>query len=211
MDYLSLAVAWPRFVDGSLRAAKREALCDFVAPALSSLQADGTVALWTHTFWGDDEVLGTNVVLSIVGAPEGGTAADAIADAFAERGLEAGTDFRVEQPYEPERMERFWGDHLETWLETKARLSSLAVAAIRGELGESYGWHWRQNRPGHVWANQLGLTYMDEAGVYQRLARGYLEEVPGGNMTEPQRETMDRVKEHMDAAAELLPEPSTED
>lgn len=211
MDYLSLSVAWPRFVDPPLRAAKREALCEYVAPALSALSDAGTLDLWTHTFWGDDEVLGTNVVLSIVGAPDGERAAGAVREQFADRGLEEGTDFRVEQPYAPERMERFWGDHLEEWLRAKALLSSLAVAAIREELGESYAWHWRQNRPGHVWANQLGLTYMDEAGVYQRLARGYLEQVPAGNMTDEQADAMQKVKEHMDAAAELLPEPSTED
>lgn len=209
MEYLAVAVAWPRFLDEPLREAKREALVEHVAPALDTLQADGVLAHWSHTFWGDDD-LGTKVVRCVCGVGEAvadpATAGEQVRAAFADLGFEEGVEFRVEAPHDPDRFRRFWGDHLDEWLVVKAGLSSLAVAAIEEDLGESYAWHRRQNRPGHVWANQLGLTYMDEASVYQSLAIGYLDHVSETTVTEDQRTALAEVREHMEAAADLLPE-----
>lgn len=209
MEYLAVAVAWPRFLDQPLREAKREALVTHVAPALDALVADGLLAHWSHTFWGDDD-LGTKVVRCVCGigdaAGDPSAAGDEVRAAFVDLGFEEGVEFRVEAPHDPARFRRFWGDHLDEWLSVKAGLSSLAVAAVGEELGESYAWHRRQNRPGHVWANQLALTYMDEAAVYQSLAIGYLDHVSSATVTEDQRAALDEVREHMEAAAALLPE-----
>lgn len=206
MDYLAFALAWPRFIDKPLRDAKREALVDHVAPALDALQAEGAIEHWSHTFWGDDD-LGTKVIRCVCGSDDAVASGERVTEAFTELGFEDGIEFRVEAPYEPERFRRFWGDHLDTWLETKAGLSSLAVAAVEEELGESYEWHRRQNRPGHIWANQLGLTYMDEAATYQHLAKGYLDHVPMSNATEKQQAVFEEVADHMAAAAAKLPDP----
>ena len=205
MEYLAFALAWPRFIDKPLREAKREALVDHVAPAFDALREEGTIAHWSHTFWGDDE-LGTKVIRCICGATDAEAAAERVTEAFTDLGFEAGHEFRVEAPYDPERFRGFWGDHLDTWFETKAGLSSLAVAAIEEELGESYSWHRNQNRPGHIWANQLGLTYMDEASVYQSLALGYFDQVPMANASEEQQAAFEQVREHMQAAADALPD-----
>lgn len=205
MEYLALAVAWPRFVDGPLREAKRTVLLDHVAPALDALRADGAVDCWSHTFWADDN-LGTNVVRCICAAEDAVAAGERVREAFVDLGLDNGVEFRVEAPYDPARFRRFWGDHLDTWFRTKAGLSSLAVAAIREDLGESYAWHREQNRPGHIWANQLAMTYMDEAAAYQSLALGYFEQVPMENASDEQRAAFDEVREHMRAAADALPD-----
>ena len=156
MKYLAIALAWPRFIDAPLRAAKREVLVNHVAPAFDALQQQGTIAHWSHTFWGTDE-LETKVVRVVAGTETPTTAADAVREQF-------------------------------------------------NQLGESYAWHRRQNRPGHVWANQLGLTYMDEAAAYQRLALGYFDQVPMETATDEQRAAFDKVREHMQAAADALPE-----
>jgi hypothetical protein len=203
MKYLAVALAWPRFIDAPLRAAKREVLVDHVAPAFDALQQQGTIAHWSHTFWGTDE-LETKVVRVVAGTETPTTAADAVREQFNQ--LEEGTDYRVESPFDPARFRGFWGGTLDIWLEARARLSTLAVAAIEEQLGESYAWHRRQNRPGHVWANQLGLTYMDEAAAYQRLALGYFDQVPMETATDEQRAAFDKVREHMQAAADALPE-----
>ncbi|MFC7177709.1 hypothetical protein [Halosegnis marinus] len=203
MEYLAFALAWPRFIDAPLRPAKRRALVEHVAPAFDALRDDGTLAHWSHTFWGTDD-LGTKVVRVVAGTEDATAAADAVREAFAD--FEEGTDYRVEAPYDPERFRGFWGGELETWLAARAHLSTLAVAAVEERLGESYEWHRRQNRPGHVWANQLGLTYMDEAAAYQRLALGYFDRVPMEGASEEQRAAFDAVREHMEAAADALPD-----
>ncbi|MFB6117705.1 hypothetical protein [Halosegnis sp.] len=201
MSYVGFALAWPRFIDAPLRAAKREALVDHVAPAFDALREAGHVEDWSHIFWGTDE-LGTKVVRVIATADDPDAAADRVREAFAD--YEEGREFRVVADFEPDRYRGFWGEHLDTWLAARARLSTLAVAAIEGELGESYGWHRRQNRPGHVWANQLGLTYMDEAAVYAGLALGYLEQVSAG--TEESAAALDAVRDHLEAATDALPD-----
>ena len=205
MEYLAAALAWPRFIDAPLREAKREALLEYVAPTFDALREDSYVTHWSHTFWGDDD-LGTNVIRVVAGADDPDTAATHVREAYDEFGFEEGTEFRVEAPFDPERFRGFWGASVDTWLEVRAGLSSLAVEAIEERLGESYAWHREQNRPGHVWANQLGLTYMDEAAAYQRLALGYFEQVPMGNASEEQQAAFDAVREHMEAAADGLPE-----
>jgi hypothetical protein len=203
MEYLAVALAWPRFLDAPLREAKREALVDYVAPAFDALREAGHVAHWSHTFWGTDD-LGTKVVRVVAGTDDPAAAAAAVREAF--DGFEEGTEYRVEAPFDPVRFRGFWGEELDTWLAARARLSTLAVAAVEERLGESYAWHRRQNRPGHVWANQLGLTYMDEAAAYQRLALGYFDQVPMASASDEQRAAFEQVREHMQAAAEALPD-----
>jgi len=209
MDRLTFALAWPHVLDAPLRAAKREALTEHVAPVFAALRADGTVEGWTHVFWGDDD-LGTKVVRVTAWGPDGEAIAERLREHFEEAGLEEGREFRVALADEDTRRERFWGEYETTWLIASDALSDLAVAAIEGELGESLDWHVGQNRPGHVWANQLGLTYMDEAAVYQRLALGYLEHAAGG-VTEEGAATVERVREAMQEALGTLPDPDSED
>jgi len=205
MEYLAAALAWPRFVDAPLREAKREALLEYVAPTFDALRENGHVAHWSHTFWGTDD-LETNVVRVVAGTDDPETAASLVREEYDGVGFEEGTEFRVEAPFDPERFRGFWGASVDAWLEVRAGLSSLAVAAIEGRLGESYAWHREQNRPGHVWANQLGLTYMDEAAAYQQLALGYFEQVSMENANEKQRAAFEAVHEHMETAADGLPE-----
>jgi hypothetical protein len=204
MAYLGFALAWPRFVDAPLREAKREAVVDHVAPAFDALREAGHVRHWSHTFWGEDE-LGTKVVRVVAATDDPEAAAARVREAFNE--FEEGTEYRVAVPADLTRFRDFWGDELDTWLAARARLSTLAVAAIEGQLRESYAWHRRQNRPGHVWANQLGLTYMDEAAAYATLAHGYLEQVPAESASEESREALAAVRDHLEAAVDALPEP----
>jgi hypothetical protein len=205
MERLTFALAWPRFLDTPLRPAKREALVTHVAPVLDALVGEGILDGWTHVFWGGDD-LGTKVVRCTAWGEDADAAADRLREHYTDEGFEEDREFRVAVSADSERAERFWGEHLGTWLEASSRLSTLSVAAIEGELGESLRWHVTQNRPGHVWANQLGLTFMDEAAVYQRLALGYLEHAASGTEGE-QREAFERVREHMRAALDSLPEP----
>ncbi|MDZ7745719.1 MAG: hypothetical protein U5K28_04050 [Halobacteriales archaeon] len=200
--YLTVALAWPRFIDKPLREAKREALTDHVAPIFDTLERDGEIDHWSHSFWGADE-LGTKVIRVIARADDPEHAADCIRSAMTT--YESG-DYRIEAPFDPERFRAFWGDNLDTWLEARARLSSLSVAAIEGELGEPLAWHAHQNRPGHVWSNQLGLTYMDEASVYARLADGYLEQLPLDNADEETKAAMETVRDHLGEAIKGLPD-----
>jgi hypothetical protein len=209
MERLTLALAWPRFLDAPLRTAKREALTGYAAPVLDALAEEGIVHDWSHVFWGED-ALGTRVLRCTVRAPDAEQARERLRTAYEADGLTEGEGFRVAVPADLDRAEGFWGEHLDTWLTAGAALSTLAVAAVRDELGEGLGWHAGQNRPGHVWANQLGLTYMDEGAVYQRLARGYLDHAAAGTSGD-QRAAFERVRERMTAALESLPAPDLAD
>lgn len=42
-------------------------------------------------------------------------------------------------------------------------------------LGKPLSWHAKQNRPGHIWLNQLGLDNLQEAILSQRNAFGRLD------------------------------------
>jgi hypothetical protein len=209
MDRLTFALAWPRFIDEPLRAAKREALVDHIAPVFAALRAERVVDGWTHVFWGEDE-LGTKVIRVTAWGRDGERMTERLREHFEEEGLAEGEAFRVALEDEDTRRERFWGEYETTWLIASDALSDLAVAAIEGELGESLDWHVGSNRPGHVWANQLGLTYMDEAAVYQQLALGYFEHAAGG-VSEAGAETVERIRESMRAALDALPDPDSED
>jgi hypothetical protein len=209
MDRLTLALAWPRFIEKPLRAAKREALCDHVAPVFAALRGERVVEGWTHVFWGDDE-LGTKVIRVTAWGRDGERLVERLREHFNGEGLEEGREFRVALEDEDTRREQFWGEYETTWLIASDALSDLAVAAIEGELRESLDWHVGANRPGHVWANQLGLTYMDEAAVYQRLALGYFEHAAGG-VSDEGAETVERIRESMQAALDALPDPDSED
>jgi hypothetical protein len=209
MDRLTFALAWPRFIDEPLRAAKREALVDHIAPVFAALRAERVVNGWTHVFWGEDE-LGTKVIRVTAWGRDGERMTERLREHFEEEGLAEGEAFRVALEDEDTRRERFWGEYETTWLIASDALSDLAVAAIEGELGESLDWHVGSNRPGHVWANQLGLTYMDEAAVYQQLALGYFEHAAGG-VSEAGAETVERIRESMRAALDALPDPDSED
>ncbi|RNJ26234.1 hypothetical protein [Halosegnis longus] len=202
MEYLAFALAWPRFIDKPLREAKREALTDHVAPLFDALELDGDIEHWSHSFWGGDE-LGTKVIRVVAASDDPEHAAAQTRAALTSYDSE---HYRIEAPHEPERFRAFWGDGLDTWLEARARLSSLSVAAIEEELGKPLAWHARQNRPGHIWANQLGLTYMDEASVYARLADGYLEQLPLENADEETKAAMAKVRDHLGEAIDGLPE-----
>lgn len=201
--YLAVAVAWPRFIDKPLREAKREVLTDHVAPLFETLERDGDIDHWSHSFWGSDE-LDAKVIRVIAATEEPEHAATRLRDGLATYDPD---DYRIEAPFDPERFRAFWGESLDTWLEVRARLSTLSVAAIEDGLGEPLAWHARQNRPGHVWANQLGLTYMDEASVYARLADGYLEQLSLENADAETRAAMETVRDHLGEATEGLPDP----
>lgn len=69
---------------------------------------------------------------------------------------------------DPDGMLKFWGrKNLETWAQMKALSSTLAIEAMRENLGDSYEEHVMKNRPGHIWLNQLGLSFLGEFQVNQ--------------------------------------------
>ncbi|SHH57505.1 hypothetical protein [Halobaculum gomorrense] len=210
MDYLAVAVRWRDLAadsDGSL-AGKHRVLTRTVAPAMREATAEGAVSLWFHSFWdaaGRYEVPTLRVVCGAVGDPA--EAGAAVADALDRRGL-TDDDYDVDLAYDAERLRGYWGDHLDLWVEAKSRLSTLAVAAVEGGLGESYAFHRTVNRPGHVWANMLGCSYLAEAGVYVALARGYLRQLNLGDG--PQSDAVREAMTDLDRAAEHLPDPMRE-
>ena len=208
MDRLTFAFAWPRLLDDPLRVAKRSALTDHVAPLFEACRAEGLVDGWMHVFWGDDP-LDTKVIRVTAWGADGSAIADRLRDHLTSDGLTAGVEFRIAREDEEPRRRRFWGELEETWLRATDALSSLAVGAVEGRLGEPLAWHVDQNRPGHLWANQLGLTYMDEAAVYQRLALGYFEHATNGTST-PSDERLPEIREAMGTALETLPAPAPE-
>lgn len=212
MDYLAVAVRWRDLAadsDGSL-AGKHRVLTRTVAPAMREAAADGAVDLWFHSFWdaaGRYEVPTLRVVCGVDDGVDPAVAGAALADALAARGV-AEERFDVDLTYDAERLRGYWGEQLDLWVEAKSRLSTLAVDAIEGSLGESYAFHRTVNRPGHVWANMLGCSYLAEAGVYVALARGYLRQLNLGDG--PQSAAVREAMADLDAAAEHLPDPMRE-
>ncbi|UIO98750.1 hypothetical protein Hbl1158_09365 [Halobaculum sp. CBA1158] len=212
MNYLAVAVRWRELAadaDGSL-AGKHRVLTRTVAPAMRAATAEGAVSLWFHSFWdaaGRYEVPTLRVVCAVDDGVDPAVAGADAAGALSARGVDEAS-FDVDTAYDAERLRGYWGDRLDTWVEAKSRLSSLAVDAIEGELGEPYAFHRTVNRPGHVWANMLGCSYLAEAGVYTALARGYLRQLNLGDG--PQSDAVRRAMADLDAAAEHLPDPMRE-
>ncbi|MFC7136995.1 hypothetical protein [Halobaculum litoreum] len=210
MEYLAVAVPWRDLAaetDGTL-AGKHRVLTRVVAPAMREATDRGSVSLWFHSFWdaaGRYEVPTLRVVCGTDADP---VAAGAdVADALEARGLDA-LGYDIDLAYDADRLRGYWGDHLAAWCEAKARLSSLAVAAVEGGLGEPYAFHRTVNRPGHVWANMLGCSYLAEAGVYTALARGYLRLLNLGDG--PQSAAVREAMAALDEAAAALPDPMRE-
>jgi len=212
MNYLGVAVRWRELAadpDGALTG-KHRVLTKTVAPAMREATADGEVALWFHSFWdaaGRYESPTLRVVCGVDDGVDAAVAGAAVADALSARGV-AENQFDVDPAYDAERLRGYWGEQLDLWVEAKSRLSTLAVAAIDGSLGESYAFHRTVNRPGHVWANMLGCSYLAEAGVYTALARGYLRQLNLGEG--PQSAAVREAMAALDAAADHLPDPMRE-
>ena len=210
MDYLAVAVRWRKLAadtDGAL-AGKHRVLTRTVAPAMREATAEGAVSLWFHSYWdaaGRYETPTLRVVCGVDGDPAK-AGADAAA-ALSARGV-AEEAFDIDLAYDAERLRGYWGDHLDRWVEAKSRLSTLAVATVEGGLGQPYAFHRTVNRPGHVWANMLGCSYLSEAGVYVALARGYLRQLNLGDG--PQSAAVREAMDDLDRAAEHLPDPMRE-
>ncbi|QZP38050.1 hypothetical protein [Halobaculum magnesiiphilum] len=212
MDYLAVAVRWRELAadsDGAL-AGKHRVLTRTVAPAMREAAAEGAVALWFHSFWDAAGRYEVPTLRVVCGVEEGVDPAVAGADAGDALSARAVPDdaYDVDLAYDAERLRGYWGGSLDTWVEAKSRLSTLAVAAIEGELGGSYAFHRTVNRPGHVWANMLGCSYLAEAGVYTALARGYLRQLNLGEG--PQSDAVREAMAALDAAADHLPDPMRE-
>ena len=207
MEYFAVAVRWLRLADDGLTG-KHRALTSSVAPAMRAAEADGDVAFWMHSFWDASGRFDAPTLRIIVGT-EGDPAesAAAVAEALEANGVPADA-YDLDVGFEAERLRRFWGEHLDEWAVAKAALSDLAVAAVADDLGESFAFHRTVNRPGHVWANMLGLTYLDEAAMYVALARGYLQLLNHGEG--PDGGPVADALAHLDAAAEGLPDPMRE-
>ena len=210
MEYLAVAVPWRDLAaetDGSL-AGKHRVLTRIVAPAMREATDAGAVDLWFHSFWdaaGRYEVPTLRAVCGTRDLPE--VAAADVADALEAHGLDA-LDYDIDVAYDADRLRGYWGEQLDLWTEAKSRLSTLAVAAVEGDLGESYAFHRTVNRPGHVWANMLGCSYLAEAGVYTALARGYLRMLNLGEG--PQSRSVREAMTALDEAAAHLPDPMRE-
>ncbi|MFC7095971.1 hypothetical protein [Halobaculum marinum] len=210
MEYLAVAVPWRDLAadtDGTL-AGKHRVLTRVVAPAMREATDEGAVDRWFHSFWdaaGRYEVPTLRVVCATHGPPA--VAGADVADALEARGLDA-LDYDIDVAYDADRLRGYWGDHLDLWTAAKSRLSTLAVAAVEGGLGESYAFHRTVNRPGHVWANMLGCSYLTEAGVYTALARGYLRMLNLGEG--PQSQSVREAMAALDEAAAHLPDPMRE-
>lgn len=210
MEFLAVAVPWRDHAadsDGSL-AGKHRVLTRIVAPAMREATAAGAVELWFHSFWdaaGRYEVPTLRVVCGTAGPPA--VAGADVADALEARGLDA-LGYDIDLAYDADRLRGYWGERLELWVEAKSRLSTLAVAAVEGGLGEPYAFHRTVNRPGHVWANMLGCSYLAEAGVYTALARGYLRMLNLGEG--PQSDSVREAMAALDEAAGHLPDPMRE-
>ncbi|WP_435129275.1 hypothetical protein [Halobaculum sp. D14] len=207
MEYFAVAVRWLDLVDDGL-AGKHRALCGYVAPACRAAESDGDIDRWMHSYWdasGRFDAPTLRVVVGVDGDPAAGAAA--VADALDAVGVPA-ESFDVDEAYDAERLRRFWGDRVDDWTAAKAALSGLAVDAVEGQLGESYAFHRTVNRPGHVWANMLGCTYLDEAAMYVALARGYLRLLNHGDG--PSGGPVAQALADLDEAAARLPDPMRE-
>ncbi|WP_313695529.1 hypothetical protein [Halorarum halobium] len=207
MEYFVVAVRWLSLGDDGL-AGKHRALVEHVAPAMRAVEDAGEVALWMHSFW-DASGRFDAPTLRVIVATDGdaAAAAAAVADSLEAHGVSA-DEFDLDTSFAAERLHRFWGEHLDQWAVAKAALSDLAVAAIADDLGESFAFHRTVNRPGHVWANMLGCTYLDEAALYVALARGYLQLLNHGDG--PDAGPVADALASLDAAAADLPDPMRE-
>ena len=207
MEYFVVAVRWLRLADDGLTG-KHRALVEHVAPAMRAAEAAGDVDRWMHSFWDASGRFDAPTLRVIVGTEDDpAESAAAVAERLEASGVPADT-YDLDTDFEAERLRRFWGARLDDWTAAKATLSSLAVAAIEDELGESFAFHRTVNRPGHVWANMLGCTYLDEAALYVALARGYLALLNHGKG--PGAGPVAEALSHLDAAAEGLPDPMRE-
>lgn len=178
MNWLKLFLNWDLIgekesIDRNHR--KRDVLLNIAEPAMKTIHESGIIENWDHSFQGPKGEL-SNSTISILISTE------VEPETIKSRLREMLKDFEEKRHYDfkvgpPKKMIEFWGDESsDKFAKLRSLSSQLAIEAMRGELEESNGlgksrvWHVKENRPGHVWLNQLGFGNLQEAIICQRFS-----------------------------------------
>ncbi len=176
--------------------AKREALLEYVDPLRKKLKDEALIKTSNYTFHDGD----VHIVTSFERDRE--ELIQKIRDYLVGKGLKEGDDqaFKIVEDFYPQRMKEFWGkENMSIFAQMKDLSSTLAIEAFKGNLGEDHRSHLSMNRLGHIWSNQLGCDLLNEAYLYQGLARGYLDEVIKNQQPESSiRNQLGKIEKEMD-------------
>ena len=164
MQWMKLHFDWTGILNQTDFENKREVLLGHVVPLVKQLENNNLIEHWNHSFQ-----KGGNIVI-LLGISNGLDKVDSKIAEWDDHFLEID---HLEG--DPDGMLKFWGrKNLETWAQMKALSSTLAIEAMKENLGISYNEHVMENRPGHIWLNQLGLDFLEEFQVNQNEAAGRL-------------------------------------
>ncbi len=163
MQWMNLHFDWTEILNQTDLENKREVLLGHVVPLVKQLDDNNLIEHWNHSFQDGDIVI-------LLGISNDWDKVDSKIAEWNDSYLEIE---HIEG--DPDGMLKFWGrKNLETWAQMKALSSTLAIEAMRENLGDSYQEHVMNNRPGHIWLNQLGLDFLEEFQVNQNEATGRL-------------------------------------
>lgn len=168
MNWIAVNFAWDKISEKEGLRGKKEPLIDYIVPLMDNLKDRDLIEMWNHSFQKSGEDLDSRRIFVLLSSNmENTELSQAVRTYCGEKGLEEGRDFSINEEFYPDAMADFWGDNLETFARLKALSSTLAIDAMKENLGKNYQWHKNQNRPGHIWSNQLGCDYMEESQIYQ--------------------------------------------
>lgn len=201
MNWIAVKLTWPNLTSKkTLFEAKKDVLLKYVDSLMKKLKQEDLVETANYTFQ-DPQIL---LVLSLESDTQ--TTAGKICEYLEGMGLQEGEnqDFTVDKKFFPNGMKNWWGkNHMETFARLKDLSSTLAIEAIKGNLGESYNEHRISNRPSHIWLNQLGCDHLDEAEVYFSMAASYLSSHLKQNFSD-QKMQLNQLQHQMEVILEAL-------
>lgn len=207
MEWIILDIAWRQISEEKNQLqSKFDVLINRLKPIMTDLEDSGDIEHWNHSFQNSTNRMDKPEIAVLIGV-DGNTAdvADELRSGLEAEELAEGNDFVLDASFHPSTMEEYWGkDHLERWAEMKARSSSLAIAAYEGDLGKDLQWHRQQNRPAHIWSNQTGCGFIEEAHIYQNMAAGYLHHTINAVDDEDTREQLEEAKNAMQQSLRIL-------
>lgn len=164
--------------------AKEHMLFGYVDPLIKELKKSELIRRWNYTFQMSRDNPPQPEIYILLGIEGNGKKVKTtIRDYLVKEGLRENGDGQKEftiseikcEP--PAPMVNFWGkENIDNFTKMKELSSMLAMKAMRNKLGENYSWHVGNNRPGHIWSNQLGFGPLGEFKIYRLLAKGYLRE-----------------------------------
>ncbi len=178
VNWLKLFLDWQligeeRSLDVTHR--KRDVLLDVVEPAMETIDKSGVIENWDHSFQGAKGALSNATILILISTKEE-------PEIIMSKLREILEDFEEKTHYDfkvgpPKNMMEYWGEeNSEKFAKLRSLSSDLAIESMKGEVEEGSGlgkprsWHVKENRPGHVWLNQLGFDNLQEAVICQRFS-----------------------------------------